>query len=290
MDLSIVIVTYNARDYVRRCLRSVLEHTQGLQYESIVVDNASQDGTPEMVSAEFPQVRLLRLPNNAGFAAGVNRGVSASKGETLAILNPDTLLLDNAFLTMWRYLKENPEVGVLGPKLLDEDGSVQLSCRRFPGFATALFNRYSLLTRFFPRNRFSAAYLMSDWDHSQVREVDWLSGACWMVPRRAFDHIGALDEGYFMYIEDVDFCQRAHRAGWKVVYFPQVALVHHIGRSTGTLPNRMIIERHRSMWHYYKRYLRGPLLLLDGPVLLGIGARCALHLAVNNGKRLLRRV
>ena len=252
-----------------------------------MVDNASQDGTPEMVAADFPQVRLLRQDRNLGFAAGVNRGASVSTGEALAILNPDTLLTDNALLPMWRYLKEHPQIGVLGPRLLDEDGSVQLSCRRFPGFGTALFNRYSLPTRLFPRNRFSAAYLLSDWDHSQIREVDWLSGACWMVPRRAFHHIGRLDEAYFMYIEDVDFCQRAHRAGWKVVYFPQVSLVHHIGRSTGTLPNRMIIERHRSMWHYYRRYMRGS-PLLDGAAFLGINARCAVLLAVNSLKRLLR--
>lgn len=288
MDVSIVIVTYNARDYACRCIQSIFEHTQELEYEVIVVDNVSQDGTPDTVAAEFPAVRLICQQLNVGFAAGVNRGVSESRGEAVVILNPDTLLLDNALLPMWRHLKENPEIGVLGPKLLDEDGSVQLSCRRFPGFASGLFNRYSLLTRLFPGNRFSAEYLMSDWDHSQAREVDWVSGACWMVPRRAFDCIGGLDEGYFMYIEDVDFCQRAHRAGWKVVYFPQASLVHHIGRSTGSLANRMIIERHRSIWHYYKRYLRRS-LLLDGAVLLGISARCALHLAVNNGRRLLQR-
>ena len=288
MGLSIVIVTYNAIDYVRHCLRSVFEHTQGLEFEVIVIDNASHDGTPDMVAAEFPQVRLLRQGQNAGFAAGVNRGVSESRGEAVTVLNPDTLLLDNALLTMYRHLKENPDIGLLGPRLLDEDGSVQLSCRRFPSFGTALFNRYSVLTRLLPRNRFSTSYLMSGWDHTQTREVDWLSGACWMVARRAFDQIGGLDERYFMYIEDVDFCQRAHRAGWKVVYFPQVSLVHHIGRSTDSLPNRTIVERHRSMWHYYKRYMRRS-RLLDGAVLLGIGARCAVHLAVNNGKRLLRR-
>ena len=284
MDVSVVIVSFNSRDDLRSCLRSILNHTQGVEYEVIVVDNASGDGSPEMVEAEFPQVTLLRRADNAGFATANNEGIRAARGEVILLLNPDAEFTGNVLPPMYHYLRANPTVGVLGPKLLDEDGSLQLSCRRFPGLATALFNRYSLATRLFPRNPFSTRYLMTDFGHDRIAEVDWVSGACMMLPRQAFDLIGLLDEGYFVYIEDVDLCQRAHRAGHKVVYFPEVAVLHRIARSSSTLPIRSIIERHRSMWHYYKKYGGGN-LLLDAATAAGIGLRCALLLAISGVKR-----
>jgi hypothetical protein len=288
VDLSIIIVSYNGRDYLRRCLRSILEHTRELDYEVLVVDNASRDGSAAMVTAEFPTVRLVRHSRNAGLSKALNDGIRLSSGDTVVLLNPDVELQDHAFLPMARYLGEHPDVGILGPRILDEDGSLQLSCRRFPTFSVVFFNRYSLLTRLLPRNRLSSRYLMTDFDHGRVTEVDWLSLACWMTPRRLFDEVGLLDEGYFLYNEDVDFCQRVHRAGRKVVYFPDVSLLHHIGGSTSSVPNRSVIERHRSMWRYYRKYMRRG-LLLDAPVLAGIVFRCAYTLAFNNARRVMRR-
>jgi len=288
MDLSVIIVSYNGREHIRKCLQSLAAHGPGVGHEVIVVDNASQDGSAEMVAAEFPQARLLTLPKNVGFAAGANRGIGEASGEAIVLLNPDSELKEDVFGPMLTYLRENPDIGILAPKLRDEDGSLQLSCRRFPTFSVALFNRYSLLTRILPRNRFSARYLLTDWDHSAVAAVDWVSGACLMARRSLFEEIGPLDEGYFMYIEDVDLCQRAHRAGYKVVYFPEAAITHHIGRSSHTLPSRSIIERHRSMWHYYKKYLRRG-WLLDIVVAGGIALRCGYLLAVNKAKRLFGR-
>jgi len=288
MDVSVVIVSFNSRDYLRSCLRSILNHTQSVEYEVVVVDNASADGSSEMVAAEFPQVTLLRRADNAGFAAANNEGIRAARGEAVLLLNPDAEFTSNVLPPMDRYLRAHPGVGVLGPKLLDGDGSLQFSCRRFPGLATALFNRYSLATKLFPKNPFSTRYLMTDFDHDSIAEVDWVSGACMMLPRQAVDRIGLLDERYFVYIEDVDLCQRAHRAGYKVVYFPEVAVLHHIARSSSTLPIRSIIERHRSMWHYYKKY-RGENLLLDVATAAGIGLRCALLLSLNGVKRVRAR-
>ena len=288
MDLSIIIVSYNGRDYLRRCLRSLLEYTQRLEYEVLVVDNASRDGSADMVAAEFPSVHLVRHSRNAGLSKALNEGIRLSSGEMVVLMNPDVELQNNAFLPMARYLREHPDVGIMGPRILDEDGSLQLSCRRFPTFSVVFFNRYSLFTRLLPRNRLSSRYLMTDFDHGRATEVDWLSLACWMGPRRLFDEVGLLDEGYFLYNEDVDFCQRVHRAGRKVLYFPEVSLLHHIGGSTSSLPNRSVVERHRSMWRYYRKYMRrGP--LLDAPVLAGIALRCAYTLAFNNAKRLWRR-
>lgn len=288
MDLSVVVVSFNARDYLRCCLASLLEHTKGVSHEVIVVDNASWDGSAEMVQAEFPQAVLIRLPVNVGFAAGCNRGIEHAAGEFVLLLNPDTELSEDAFSPMVTYCRQNPSVGILGPKLLNSDGSLQLSCRHFPSHLTSLFNRQSVLTRLFPGNRFSRRYLMTDWAHDRIEPVDWLAGACMMLRREMVERIGGLDEGYFMYIEDVDLCYRAHHAGYEVVYFPSVAVTHHIGKSTETMPNRSIVQWHRSMWRYYRKHMRGN-LLLDVLTLAGIAARCAYQIALQNARRMLGR-
>jgi len=288
VDLSIVVVSFNARDYLRRCLASVLEHTKGVSCEVIVVDNASWDGSAQMVQAEFPQVTLVRLTTNLGFAAGCNRGMERAAGEFILLLNPDTDLAEDAFSPMVAYCRQNPSVGILGPKLLNSDGSLQLSCRRFPSHLTSLFNRQSILTRLFPGNPFSRRYLMTDWAHDRIEPVDWLSGACLVLRRDMADRIGGMDEGFFMYIEDVDLCYRAHRAGYEVVYFPQVAVTHHIGKSSDTIPNRSILQWHRSMWRYYRKHMRAN-RLLDALTLAGIAVRLLYQLALQNGRRLLAR-
>jgi GT2 family glycosyltransferase len=285
MDISIIIVSYNSCDHLRRCLASLAAHKPVNESEIIVVDNDSRDGSAPLVASEFPQVRLLRMPRNLGFAAGANKGAQEASGEAIVLLNPDSEIEADPFAPMLAYLREHDDVGVVAPRLINPDGSLQLSCRGFPSFSTALFNRYSLLTRLFPRNRYSKGYLLTGWQHDSVREVDWVSGACLMVRRSLFGQIGLLDEGYFMYIEDVDLCQRVHRAGYKVVYLPEASVVHHIGQSSRTQASRSILARHRSMWHYYKKYLRrNP--VIDVLVAAGISGRCALQLILNQARRL----
>ena len=288
MHISIVIVSYNGREHLRRCLASLLAHPPAAEREIIVVDNDSADGSADMVAADFPGVRLLRMRRNLGFAAGANRGIKKATGEALVLLNPDSEIETDPFTPMLTHLRDHADIGIVAPRLLNPDGSLQLSCRRFPGFSVALFNRYSLLTRLFPRNRYSARYLLSDWRHDSVSEVDWVSGACLMVRRSLLERIGLLDEGYFMYIEDVDLCQRAHRAGAKVVYYPAVSIVHHIGKSSRTLAGRSILARHRSMWHYYKKYMRQN-AIVDVAIAGGIATRCAYLLAANQLKRAFAR-
>lgn len=277
MDVSYVIVSYNGREFLRRCLASLYEHTRDVEFEVVVVDNASLDGTPEMVAAEFPQVTLVRRPDNAGFAHGVNEGLERARGDAFLLVNPDTQFNQNVVSPLLAYQRDHPDIGILAPRLLDADGTLQLSCRAFPGFNTALFNRYSLLTRLFGNNRFSRRYLMTDFDHTEVADVDWASAACWLLPKRAMEKIGPLDEGYFWTIEDVDYCQRVHRAAMRVVYYPEVEIVHHIGGSSGSLPSRAIIARHHGMWRYYKAYLRPrngvTRMLMDGLVWSGIQIR-----------------
>jgi hypothetical protein len=291
-EVSIVIVSYNGRELLRRCLASIYQHTSGMTFEVIVVDNASQDGTPELVRSEFPRATLVCRSDNGGFARGVNEGIAVARGAFFLVLNPDTELDADILPPMVAYLRAHEDVAVLAPKLLDGDGRVQLSCRAFPGFATALFNRYSLLTRLFPGNRFSRRYLMADFAHDRIAGVDWASAACWLLPRRAHERIGPLDEGYFWSIEDVDYCQRARRAGLRVVYFPEVSLRHRIGGSSSTVRVRAITARHRGMWRYYRSYLRPRLPLapaIDAAVAIGIAARWAAQVVGSTGRRAVGR-
>jgi GT2 family glycosyltransferase len=286
-DVSVVVVTYNSLPDVLTLLGSLREHTAGVSYDAIVVDNASRDGTGEAVAREHPSVRTIHRASNGGLARAINDGVRASSGELVAVLNPDVRLVDDALSTLAAYLRAHPDIGVVGPRLLNEDGTLQLSCRSFPGYATAFFSRYSLATRLVPGNPFSRRYLMSDYDHAEPRDVDWLSGAAMMFPRKLFDAIGGWDERFFLFNEDVDFCKRAHEAGWRVVYNPGASMYHRIGISRSA-PARVIVERHRSMWRYYRKHMRGG-RLRDALTTAGIAVRCAGALAVHGAGSLRRR-
>jgi GT2 family glycosyltransferase len=276
--ISAVVVTYNSAACVGRCLESVSAHTAS-PFETIVVDNASSDGTVTLVERDHPEAKVVRRRRNGGLSAAINDGVGASAGEYVVVLNPDVRFDEDVLSSLAAYLPEHPDAGIVAPKLLDEDGTVQMSCRSFPGYSTALFNRYSLLTRLFPGNRRSRDYLMADFDHASVRDVDWVSGAALMIPRRVFDEVGGWDPGFFMFNEDVDLCRRVHDRGYRVVYNPTVAVYHAIGVSKSRAP-RMILARHRSMWRYYRKHLRGG-IVRDAVTAAGIAARCGWMLAAS---------
>lgn len=287
LDISVVIVNFNALAHVRRCLGSLEAGAGGVRWEAVVVDNGSREPGIETLARDVPTVRVLRRAVNGGFAAGANTGIRAARAPIVFLLNPDTAVHPGAAARLLRFLRDHPDIGILGPRLENPDGSLQLSCRRFPTRWSGLFNRYSLLTRLFPRNRWSAAYLMTDWDHTAVRDVDWLSGAAMMIPKQALERAGLFDEGYFFAIEDVDLCRRMHAAGLRVVYHPGAAVTHRIGASSATAPNRVVVARHRGMWRYYRAHMRG------GPALnaltgAAIVARCLVQLALVNVARIGR--
>ncbi len=273
VDLSVLVVNYNAGPLLERCLSSLEKHLQEIPHEICVVDNASVDGSPEQVRSQFPRVRLIANDTNRGFAAALNQGLRDTAGRYILWLNPDTELLDNGFQELLRHLDRNPKTGILGPYLADSNGRRQLSCRSFPSYRTALFNRHSLLTRWLPGNRFSRQYLHSDWDAFTIRQVDWVSGACLLHRREVSDQIGGLDEQFFLYCEDVDFCLRAKQKGWSVQYHPGARVLHRIAGSSRQTPYRSIAQRHRSLWRYYtKHFPRHP--LKDLLVGAGIWTRC----------------
>ncbi len=278
MELSVIVVSYNAAAFLERCMASVAAHCAGIEHEVCVVDNASTDNSAAIVREKFPQARLIALERNVGFAAGVNAGLKNSTGRFVLWLNPDSEILNDGIGELVRVFASESSIGILGPKIVDPDGTVQLSCRSFPSYRTAMFNRYSMLTRLFPTNRYSHEYLQTRDDHARRREVDWVSGACLLHRRELSEKLRGLDEQFFMYCEDVDFCRRAHDSGWKVLYHPAMEVRHEIAGSSRSMPVRMIREHHRSMWHYYtKHFPRNP--LKDIVVAGAIFGRCGLKIA-----------
>jgi hypothetical protein len=255
-DLSIVIVNWNVRDLLKSCLRSIYpqrNRATGLRFETIVIDNASTDGSVQMVRETFPQVTLIANQNNPGFTGGNNQGMALSRGRYVLLLNPDTEVLDDALTHMVAYMDAHPEMGALGPTLLNPDGSVQSSRRRFPRPATA-FVESTTLQNWFPRHRLLTNYYALDLPDDAVAEVDWVTGACLLIRREALDQVGPLDDGYFMYSEELDWCRRAKDAGWKVIYYPQARVIHHGGRSSEQVKAFQIARFNRSKIRYFRKH------------------------------------
>ncbi len=250
-DLSIIIVNWNVRDLLRDCLRSIDAGRSGLSLEVIVVDSASSDDSVAMVAAEFPWVRLIAREENVGFPRGNNIGLAEANGRALLLLNPDTVLLDDALPVMLNFLEANPDVGALGPLLLNPDGSVQSSRRRFPTLATGFFESTwleglapGLLRR----------YYALDLPDDETADVDWLTGACVMVPRAAYERVGGMDEAYYMYSEELDWCRRIKEAGWRVVYHPEARVIHHHGKSSEQAVTARHINFQRAKLRYFRKY------------------------------------
>jgi N-acetylglucosaminyl-diphospho-decaprenol L-rhamnosyltransferase len=251
VDVSIVIVNWNVRDLLRRCLHSITQFPVS-SIEVIVVDNASTDGSIDMVRAEFPDVHLAVNARNQGFPAGVNQGISLAQGRYVLILNPDTEVVGEALTTMVAYADEHPDVGVVGPQLLNPDGSVQSSRRRFPALATAFFES-TWLQPYAPR-RLLESYYVGDQPHGTVQDVDWLTGAALMARQTAIERVGPMDERFFMYSEELDWCRRFREAGWRVVYLPTAQILHHEGKSSEqVLPARHIYFQ-TSRVRYFRKY------------------------------------
>jgi len=279
--LTVQIVNWNAREPLRAALRSILSHPPRFPYEIVVLDNASSDGSVQMLEKEFPEVRLLVSEQNLGFSRGHNLAARAAQGKYLFILNPDTEVIPPALELLVDYAEQHPEVAIIGPKILNPDGSLQYSCRRFPNPTAALF-RNTPLGKLFPNNPYTREYLMTDWDHNSIREVDWVSGAALFIRRAVYEQLSGFDERFFMYCEDTDLCYRAWQAGYMVVYYPEPKIVHAIGRSTDLVANKMIITFHKSMYLFYKKhYARRTFLLLRPLVPVGLALRASLFLLKN---------
>jgi len=252
--LSILLLSWNVRDLLRTCLAHL--PLARPEVEIIVVDSASTDGSAEMVRDEFPQVQLIASSENLGYSRGNNLGLRAAAGRYLFILNPDTEIVGDAVAQMLAYLEAHPRVGVLGPQLISPDQTVQSTRRRFPTLATAFFES-TWFQSLAPR-RWLDDYYARDLPDEAVAEVDWVIGAALCVRREAYEQVGGLDENFFMYSEELDWCRRLKAAGWKVVYFPPAQVIHHEGRSSEQVPAATHIRFNSSKVRYFRKY-HGPL-------------------------------
>lgn len=289
MDLSVIIVSWNTAEELKSCILSA-RSAGGSNVEIIVVDNASRDGSPEMVSEEFPDVKLIVNKANLGFAKASNQGIRASRGRYILLLNPDSIVHPGAFDALVRFGDGNPDIGIFGLKVLNPDGSIQYSCRQFPTLAAGVF-RNTILRHFFPRNPYVRDYLLVEWDHSRERDVDWVSGAALVARRPLLDDIGLLDEQFFMYCEDVDLGYRAKEHGWRVSYFPGAEVVHARSKSSDQAPDRMIIEHHKSMYRFFlKHYRKNASIATRIIVPVGIVARASGFVGRNYFYRLKRAI
>jgi hypothetical protein len=232
MDLSIIIVNWNSKAYLERCLASIYANTRDLDFKVIVVDNASFDGCGEMLANRFPQVHFIQSPANVGFARANNIGYARALGDVLLFLNPDTEIVGDALPTLFEALIRAPRAGVVGAKLLNSDGTVQMSCiQRFPSILNQAIDA-DLLRTAFPRLRVWGTWPLLEKQPAPV-PVDVISGACMMVRRNVFEQVGVFSTGYFMYSEDIDLCFKIHEAGFSNYYVDDATVVHHGGTSTG---------------------------------------------------------
>ncbi len=253
-DLTVSIVSYNSLNFLRDCLNSILENPPSLKYEIIVVDNASADGSCELVQKNFPQVKLLRNSKNTGFAAANNKAISKTNSKYILLINSDCKVYKNSLDNLVSFMEKNKKVGIAGPKIINSDGSVQLSCRKFPSIFNAAF--HTILTNIVPNNPFSRKYKLADVNRDTPFEVDWVSGSAMIIRRKALEDTGLIDERYFMYVEDLDLCYRMWQKSWKVYYYPCANILHHIGGSSGNSELKACFRMQRSVFYFFWKNYR----------------------------------
>jgi len=254
MDLSIIIVNWNSRDYLQKCIASILAVIHGIKFEIVVIDSASFDGCDEMLRQCYPQVRFIQSDQNLGFAKANNEGFKVSRGRNLLFLNPDTELKGDAVQALLRPLESLPNAGAVGTKLLNTDRSIQTSCiQSFPAIVNQILDSEALRQRF-PRSRLWGMSPLFE-QSAMPAEVDAISGACLMIKRSVFEAVGMFSTDYFMYSEDIDLCFKVWKAGWKTYYVPTANVIHHGGvsssqSSVNTFSSVMMLE---SRWRFFRK-------------------------------------
>jgi len=306
LDLSIIIVNWKSKEFLRKCLVSIFQNTRGISFEVIVVDNASFDGCGEMLRAEFPPVKFRQCRDNLGFAGANNLAFHSSSGRALLFLNPDTAVVGSAIQTMWTVLQAAPDAGVVGCKLLNSDGTVQTSCiQRYPTILNQLLDSEQL-RRLFPRAELWGIRPLLDGTTGPA-QVEMISGACLMVSRKVFEQVGQFSTDYFMYAEDVDFCFKVERAGYRNYYLGNAMVIHHGGGSSDSASknNFAAVVIRDSLWKFLRKY-RGAgcafayrasqalnaclriLILLPGFTLASRSRRASLNLALAKWVKVFR--
>jgi N-acetylglucosaminyl-diphospho-decaprenol L-rhamnosyltransferase len=249
MDLSIVIVSWNTREILAGCLHSVFVSETSRQFEVLVVDNASTDGSGDMIREAYPQTRLFSNQENVGFARANNQAIACSSGKYVMLLNPDTVVDNTVVEVLSDYLDRHPDVGAVGPRLLNPDRTLQQSAFPKPTLAREFWRMFHL-----DRIHNFAEYPMQDWPITKPRDVDVLMGACLIVRRKVLDQIGFLDESFFIYSEEVDLCTRIRNFGWRIIWVPTVAVEHLGGQSTEQIQSEMFLQLYRGKIQYFRKH------------------------------------
>lgn len=254
MKLSIIIVNWNTKTLLQKCLSSVFTHLKNINFEVFVVDNASSDQSVLMVKEKFPQVKLIENQKNLGFAKANNQAIEKSTGEYVLLLNSDAELIDDSWRKMVDYLASNGTVGVLGPKILNPDKTIQPSVRHFPSLSVQVLILLKL-HHIFKKAKSLKHYFHTDFDYDNSQSVDQVMGACFMIRKKLLEQIGRLDEKFYIWFEEVDFCQRAVKAGWQVYYYADAQIVHHGAASFNQqLRLRKQINFNNSLLHYFRKH------------------------------------
>lgn len=253
MDVSIIIVNYNTKKLTLECIKSINQSNISYQYEVILVDNNSTDGTVGAVAKEFPNVNLIANSENVGFSKANNQAIKLSKGRYILLLNSDTIVKSGTIDIISRFMDENMEAGATGCRVLLPDGSLDQACHR--GFPTPAASFYYLagLDKKYPNNPRFNGYHLSHLNLNEIHEVDCLVGAFMMVRREAIEQVGLLDETYFMYGEDIDWCYRIKQAGWQIYYNPMTEIIHYKGASSRKKPMKIVYEFHRAMYLFHRK-------------------------------------
>ena len=272
--VSAVVVNYNSAGHLVECVRSL--RADGAD-EIVVVDNASDDGSREALAHADADATWIQTGRNLGFGGAANRGVAAARNDLVAIMNPDAAVEPGALKALVDAVDRERTVAAVGPRVENVDGSWYPSARAFPSLRDAV--GHAFLHYVAPDNRFSRRYKLLDWDHDTGRDVDWVSGTFMLVRRDAFESVGGFDEGYFMYVEDVDLCWRLGRAGWRIRYEPGARVIHAIGGSSEAAPYRMIVAHHRSLYRFCTKTYRGGARLLLPVIAAGLAVRAVLACA-----------
>ena len=260
-----VVVNHDTRDDLLACVASLADAGAD---QIVVVDSGSTDGSAQAVTEAFPSATVVRL-GNVGFGSAANVGVGVTPAQVAVLANADTRFPVGSVAALGTYVLEHPDVGAAGPLIRFPDGRLQMSARAFPSIPQAV--GHALLGMWWPSNPWTRAYRLTDWDHASERDVDWLSGACLAVRREAFDAVGGFDPGYFMFVEDVDLCDRLGQAGWRVVFTPAAEVTHMVGTSVSRKRFRMAVEHAKSLDRYFaKHYAGGWKRMLRLPIRVGL--------------------
>ncbi len=284
MKLSIIVVNWNTCDLTKQALTAVFTETHGFEYEVIVIDNNSKDTSVQMIKREFPQVVLIENTENVGFGKANNQGMKKAKGEFILLLNSDTIVLDHAIEKLVAYLDTHPDVMMVGPKLLNGDGTFQHACRRnLPNPKNAFFHLFGFV-KMFKQSKHVTSYKRFSDNPDITEPVEAISGAAMMFRKEVFETIGGFDEKFFFYGEDLDLCKRIHNKNWKIMYVHNAKIIHFGGSSSNKRKQSALMNFYDSMWIYYKKHFKYN-FLFDFIIFVGIKIKMCIALGVNFFKK-----